>query len=47
MDIKELIEKVVDAIKDNDNIKEQFETATEDELITLLSTNGMLVKRPL
>ncbi len=23
--IKELIEKVVDAIKDNDNIKEQFE----------------------
>lgn len=25
MDIKELIEKVVDAIKDNDNIKEQFE----------------------
>ena len=29
------------------NIKEQFETATEDELITLLSTNGMLVKRPL
>ncbi len=25
MDIKELIEKVVDAIKDNDNIKKQFE----------------------
>ncbi len=25
MDIKELIEKVVDAIKDNDKIKEQFE----------------------
>lgn len=25
MDVKELIEKVVDAIKDNDNIKEQFE----------------------
>ena len=25
MDIKELIEKVVDAIKDNDNIKRQFE----------------------
>lgn len=25
MDVKELIEKVVDAIKDNENIKEQFE----------------------
>ena len=25
MDIKELIEKVVDAIKDNDSIKKQFE----------------------
>ena len=25
MDVKELIEKVVDAIKDNENIKKQFE----------------------
>ncbi len=25
MDVKELIEKVVDAIKDNDSIKKQFE----------------------
>lgn len=29
------------------NVKEKFENSTEEELIELLSTNGMLVKRPI
>lgn len=29
------------------NLKEKLTTATEDEMIEILSSNGMLVKRPL
>ncbi len=29
------------------NLKERLTTATEDEMIEILSSNGMLVKRPL
>ncbi len=29
------------------NLKEKVKTATEDELLTLLASDGMLVKRPL
>lgn len=29
------------------NIKEKFDTHTEEELIEILATNGMLVKRPI
>ena len=29
------------------NLKDKVNTASEDELLTLLSTNGMLIKRPL
>ena len=29
------------------NVKEKFDTMSEDELLTLLSQNGMLIKRPL
>lgn len=29
------------------NIKDKFENSTEEELIEILATNGMLVKRPI
>ena len=29
------------------NVKEKFDSMSEDELLTLLSQNGMLIKRPL
>ena len=29
------------------NLKDKVKTASEDELLEILSTNGMLIKRPL